>query len=284
MYTIYCHIFPNGKRYIGLTRTRPETRWGGQGQNYKTCLLVNRAIEKYGWDNVRHVILFQTEKKQDAEDMERLYISLFDTTDPEKGYNILPGGDVATNDATPEMREKLGRGMRGKHHSEEDKKKISEGVKRSIANGTMPVHKGWKHKEEWFETISEKQKATWTPERRAKMSEYMKKRFEDPEYRKSQKEHLDKIRKLIKPRPLTEEQKAQISARSKGKFVGGKSPQAAAIDQYTKDGQFVRRWDSMRDAERAGLGAVSNLSKACLKKPHHHTVKGFVWRYAGEPF
>ena len=112
----------------------------------------------------------------------------------------------------------------------------------------------------------------------------MKKRFEDPKTREKQREHLTNIRKQIVYKPLTEEQRKARSEANKGKFLGGKSACAVAVDQYTKDGQFVRRWDSMKDAERAGMGLAVNISKVCMKKPHCYTSGGFVWRYANEPF
>lgn len=283
MYTIYCHLFPNGKRYVGLTRTSLKARWGN-GENYKTCLLVNRAIEKYGWENVTHEILATAETKEEAEVLERQYIKSFKTTNPNYGYNILPGGDVSTNDATPEMREKLGRGMRGKHHTEEQKQKISEGVKRSLADGSMSRHTGWKQTDEAKAKMSKSQKASWTPERREKMSAHMKERFKDEKYRQSQTEHLAKIRKKIPYKPLSEERKKDIAKFHSGRWLGKNSPCSRAVDQYTKDGTFIKRWDSMRDAERAGLGCVTNISKVCMRKPHCYTAGGYAWRYADEKF
>ena len=46
-YTVYKHIFPNDKIYIGITCNSPKTRWGNQGYGYKNQL-VGRAIKKYG--------------------------------------------------------------------------------------------------------------------------------------------------------------------------------------------------------------------------------------------
>ena len=129
MYTVYQHIFPNGKRYIGVTRTSVHKRWGYNGCNYKSQF-VGRAIEKYGWDNVFHEIFVVCDTKEQAEHVERWLVKYYDTTNPKYGYNVLPGGDVAVNDATPEMRYKLGNGKRGRKHTEEEKKKISEGCKR----------------------------------------------------------------------------------------------------------------------------------------------------------
>ena len=131
MYTVYQHVFPNGKRYIGVTRTNVKKRWGYRGYNYKSQI-VGRAIEKYGWDNIKHEIFCVCADKEQAERVERFLVDYFKTTDPQHGYNVLPGGDVAVNDATPEMRYKLGNGNRGKPHTEEQKRKISEGCKRAF--------------------------------------------------------------------------------------------------------------------------------------------------------
>lgn len=131
MYKVYQHIFPNGKRYIGVTRTSVNRRWGYKGYNYKTQI-VGRAIEKYGWDNIAHEIFAICETKEQAEHVERWLVKYYDTTNPERGYNVLPGGDVAVNDATPEMRYKLGNGNRGRQRTEEEKRKISEGCKRTF--------------------------------------------------------------------------------------------------------------------------------------------------------
>ena len=74
MYTVYQHIFPNGKRYIGVTRNSVEKRWGYKGYNYKTQM-VGRAIEKYGWDNIEHEVFCICETKEHAERVERFLVS-----------------------------------------------------------------------------------------------------------------------------------------------------------------------------------------------------------------
>lgn len=45
----------NGKRYIGISQN-PKRRWKN-GNGYKTQLF-GKAINKYGWDNFTHEILF----------------------------------------------------------------------------------------------------------------------------------------------------------------------------------------------------------------------------------
>ena len=56
-YTVYMHISPSGKKYIGITGQSIERRWGN-GTGYKNCISFNRAIEKYGWNNIKHIILY----------------------------------------------------------------------------------------------------------------------------------------------------------------------------------------------------------------------------------
>lgn len=147
MYTVYQHIFPNGKRYIGVTRNSVHKRWGYKGYNYRSQF-VGRAIEKYGWDNIEHDIFCVCETKEQAEKVEHFLVSHFDTMNPEHGYNVLPGGDVSVNDATPEMRYKLGNGNRGRKHTDEEKQKISEGCKRAFNRPESNGHIGRKASEE----------------------------------------------------------------------------------------------------------------------------------------
>ena len=56
-YTVYCHTNKiNGKRYVGITKQKPETRWNN-GKGYSTQYF-KRAIDKYGWEEFTHEILF----------------------------------------------------------------------------------------------------------------------------------------------------------------------------------------------------------------------------------
>ena len=65
MYTVYMHICPNNKKYIGITGQEVERRWN-HGEGYSHQRLFYRAILKYGWDNIEHKILFTNLSKQEA--------------------------------------------------------------------------------------------------------------------------------------------------------------------------------------------------------------------------
>ena len=55
-YTVYMHISPSNKRYIGITSTKIEERWRN-GKGYKHNKHFTNAINKYGWDNFEHIII-----------------------------------------------------------------------------------------------------------------------------------------------------------------------------------------------------------------------------------
>lgn len=52
-YIVYIHIFPNGKRYVGLTTQDVDSRWRN-GEGYKHQF-VYKPIKKYGWNNIKHI-------------------------------------------------------------------------------------------------------------------------------------------------------------------------------------------------------------------------------------
>lgn len=146
-YSVYMHVFHNGKRYIGLTGKPPKQRWK-RGRNYRSNIYLTRAIEKYGWDNIQHIIVEDGLTKESAEAKERMLISYFNSNDHRYGYNISSGGECIGKHsletrrkiseikreqwADPEYRKKLSiahigisPSNKGKPMSEEQKKKVS---------------------------------------------------------------------------------------------------------------------------------------------------------------
>ena len=158
MYTVYKHTTPNGKIYIGITKQRVQKRWFN-GEGYKGCSYFYKAIKKYGWENIKHEILFTELSKEEAEEKEIELIKFYDSTNCRKGYNLRKGGSLCgfNDEAKKRMREshigkklpeeqkdkirlaQIGRpptyGMLGKKHSEETKIKMSlasKGKKKSL--------------------------------------------------------------------------------------------------------------------------------------------------------
>jgi hypothetical protein len=88
-YSVYEHIFPNGKRYIGISK-QAEKRWRN-GDGYHAQTKVYKAIQHYGWENVKHNIIVDGVTKEQAEALEKYLIAAFDTI--RNGYNITTGGE-----------------------------------------------------------------------------------------------------------------------------------------------------------------------------------------------
>ena len=64
IYIVYVHITPDGMHYYGVTNN-PKNRWSTNGEKYKGTSLYP-YIEKFGWDNIKHIILFENQSKEDA--------------------------------------------------------------------------------------------------------------------------------------------------------------------------------------------------------------------------
>ena len=120
-YCVYVHTNKiNGKKYVGQTiyGNNPNRRWK-YGNGYKNNFHFNSAINKYGWDNFKHEIIFENLTKEEADNFEKLLIEELDTTNPEYGYNITAGGDGALQrHQTQETKDKISKAKIGKYAGE----------------------------------------------------------------------------------------------------------------------------------------------------------------------
>lgn len=87
-YKIYRHTTPSGWVYIGQTCRPVEERWK---QGYSCNPHFNRAIQKYGWDSIKHEILFEGLTKKEADQIEIELIT--EQRIRGKCLNIANGGD-----------------------------------------------------------------------------------------------------------------------------------------------------------------------------------------------
>lgn len=157
-YIVYKNTSPSNKVYIGITgQANVNRRWQG-GRNYKNNNHFNNAIKKYGWDNIKHEILFDGLTKDQAEEKEKELIKSYKSNNPKYGYNIESGGNAT------------------KQLSEETKKKISDKNK-----GKPCWLKGKKMPDETKAKISKTEKGRvspmknrhWTIEQRAKVGKHI---------------------------------------------------------------------------------------------------------------
>jgi|694.fasta_scaffold00065_44 group I intron endonuclease len=135
IYKFKCII--NDKIYIGKSiniRDRINShRYTLSETNKRKKGYFESAIKKYGWDSFEFEILEIVEdfdKHKDNDDLlkrEAYYIKLFDSTDPNKGYNLCKYSSDRTGvPCSEESKEKLRQANLGKKHSEETKLKMKE--------------------------------------------------------------------------------------------------------------------------------------------------------------
>ena len=137
-YIVYMHTVPNGRRYIGITCQQPERRWRG-GMHYDYNRRFFLVIVKYGWDNIKHEVLYENLSEVEAKQKEIELIEKYKTNQEEYGYNMTTGGSGAPNcTKSIETREKLSKANKGKKVSEETRKKIGEAHKGLHLGGKSP--------------------------------------------------------------------------------------------------------------------------------------------------
>ena len=250
MYIVYQHIFPNGKRYIGITSATTTRRWRLSGKGHESQF-VYRAIQKYGWENVRHEIFCVCENKEQAERVEAFLIQRFETTNPKCGYNVLPHGDLRDYKERKHLPYKHTNGNVGKRLTEEEKR-----------------------------VVGERSKLWWKDNDSARInaSKRSKNRWENAEYR----EKMLQILAANRQHPCAEEVKEKIRNAQIGKRAGDESPFSRAVVALTKDGEFVRRYGGVAEAARDVKTSPGNISSCCNHKEHFHSCKGYVWLFEEE--
>ncbi len=111
-YSVYKHVSPSGKVYIGITGRKPEDRWAN-GKAYVFCLALNNAIKKYGWENFKNEVLFTGLSKSEAVEKEIELIKIYNATDSRFGYNIQNGGE-GIGKHSEETKRKIGQANKGR--------------------------------------------------------------------------------------------------------------------------------------------------------------------------
>ena len=204
-YKVYIHTFPNNKRYVGITSSGTLHRWGDHGQGYVNQKLMWRAIQKYGWDNIQHIVIADNLSKKQACELEIQLIAFFQSNKPSHGYNVSDGGNIPAP-RSEETQRRITEKLRGRKLSAETKQKMSESRK-----GELNPFYGKKHSEE---TIA-KLRAAHTGKRatentRQKLSEQRKGKP------KSQ-EHKNKLSKSLLGHYVSEEARLKMSLAKKGR-------------------------------------------------------------------
>lgn len=185
----YLYTFPNGKRYCGITKNTIQERASGRYKGQR----VGYAIQKYGWENITKEILLTSENEDEIKQKEISTIQEFNLLNPEYGYNVSPGGNYQT-----------------------------EEVRRQISQSIKVLWQDDNYREHMTEMATGREVSIET---REKISNTLKDRLRDPNFRK---ERSNKLKEAYSLGHREEAIKKVIEARRQ------------PIAKYAQDGQLLK--------------------------------------------
>lgn len=258
---VYIHRTPSNKAYIGITSDKPENRWKyGNGYHSDNQKAFHRAIQKYGWNNIEHIIWADCLTEEEAKKWEIRLIALFQTNcyrynHPSYGYNLTDGGDGANGTIrSEETRAKLSaitkerfkdprnNPMYGKHHSEESKKKISEKHQGKYDGDKNPMYgRTW-----WDEN---------TPQE--KIDEWRKHKSEASSGEKNPNYGIK----------CTEEKRTKLIQ---------SNPNTQAVIHIGVDGEILGKYRSKREANR--ITGINRRILGLYCRGEKNTPDGTIWK------
>lgn len=265
LYTVYMHISPSGKKYIGITCQTTTRRWGANGVHYKNNEYFYRAIQLYGWNNFMHVILADNLDKETAEKTEIDLIRLNKTGERDYGYNIKLGGN-SSGPLPQSTKLKMSLRAKGKPKSDATKKKLSESLmghevtektrqKLSEAvSGDKHPYYGTHRSEETKRKISEAQRGEKAYMFGKKLSE----------------KHIKALIARHKGVPLSQEHIQKLR--------DAKAALVSSIAQIDSNGNEIAVFPSASEASRVTGVERRNICSVCAGE--RQRAGGFRWRYA----
>lgn len=251
-YTVYKHTSPSGKVYIGITNRDPIKRWGKQGIYYKGSHKFYNDIQKYGWDNIQHEILYTNLSAKEAKFKEIELISHYKAFN--MSYNITDGGDGSLGlFPNEETRKKIGDASKNRIPSLEVRQKISKTLK----------SKNIIRSEETRRKISEKNKG------KVRTQEQNEKNRQIHLGQVHSRESIERQRQKMIGRIKSEEENLHIS-----------QSRSIPIVQLTKSGIFVSFWESAKIAALSIGGSNSHITACCKGRLGYY--KNFIWKYLSD--
>jgi group I intron endonuclease len=225
----------NGTQYVGQTKCMDiERRWSQHKYMCKRSIgrYLLAAYQKYGVANFKFQIICITfDEAVDA--LEEHYIKKFNTLAP-NGYNLKPGG-------------------KSSRHTEEIKKRISEGLTQEIrerlrqhAKNNLAFRYYKNYTEEEKKIISERQKTYWA-------------NLTQEEYTKICNKRKEKAKQIGKLKMVEHIKKK--------------------VGKYDLQNNLIKTYESMSEAARDVNLSQTSIARVCWQKPKYKTAAGFIWKF-----
>ena len=165
-FIVYKHTCPNNKVYIGITKVNPVKRWR-KGEGYINNTHFYRAIQKYGWDYIKHEIVCSELSEEEAKKIEIALIAAYNSNNPLYGYNQTLGGDYRLP-MSEEAKKKLSQSLKGKFRTEEQKLHYKE----AAAKRPKREHLSTEHKANISKSLIGNKRAEGNTFSRIKVAQY----------------------------------------------------------------------------------------------------------------
>lgn len=177
-YTVYLHTVTTDiskeeydKYYVGITKRDPKIRWRN-GEGYIKNDHFYRAIQKYGWDNIKHEIIATNLTREDACNLEKELIAKYKSNDYHYGYNMTEGGDGKVGCPASELQRKVtSERLKKAWQDPEYREKMSKMSSECQRDEKVKEHKSIQIKERWENGVYDNMVAS------------QRERWKDPEYK-----------------------------------------------------------------------------------------------------
>jgi len=246
------------KCYIGeTTKSDPEKRWYQHKNTIKRgvgCPALQNSVIKHGIDNFKFEILIIC-FDEDRFKYEIEYIKKYNTMVP-NGYNILEGGP--------------GGGFKGKKHSEETKKRMSENMKQKYIDDPELKREMSERNKKLMNSVFIKNKISEGIKNSKKYQQMiLDKKVGNFNNRSHPEEIKNKISESVKKYYEKDHQNINNHRESMAKSIGIK------VSQYDLNHNLINSFICFADASRQ-TGIPKSTIKKCAKD---NTInRDFIWR------
>ena len=284
----------NNKVYIGQTVRTVEQRWQEHIQKAfsdkkQDIHYFQQAIRKYGPANFKVSIIATAENREELDDKEKYYIQFFNSTDSRYGYNLTPGGQGGKTTSVYQL------DLSGKiiqHFSSISQASRESGCMTSaiIACCCKIYNQSCGYQWCYTEYIQERINKPVKPQKHTNI----------PVIQLDKQDNVLYIWNSIQEAEQTlgiPHSKICLVCKGKRKTTGGFKwkylyPTAEnftskqhlakrAVIQYSKRGEFLKRYDTVTEAALAiGQQKGGHVSDVCKRKRPYYG--GFIWRYEGD--